>query len=74
MFQPSGAGYFVPTMPQAQAQQRFFTPAQMAQVRASPRWQPPQQVRPQAAQAAAGMTNSSMSYPRFRTQLEKPAS
>lgn len=52
MFQPGGAGYFVPTMPQAQ--QRFFTPAQMAQVRASPRWQPPQQVRPQAGQAGAG--------------------
>jgi polyadenylate-binding protein len=52
MFQPGGAGYFVPTMPQTQ--QRFFTPAQMAQVRASPRWQPPQQVRPQAGQPGAG--------------------
>ena len=51
MYQPGNAGYFVPTMPQAQ--QRYLTPAQMAQVRASPRWQPPQTVRPNAAQAAA---------------------
>jgi len=51
MFQPGGAGYFVPTMPQAQ--QRFFTPAQMAQVRANPRWQPgPNHVRPANAQSA----------------------
>lgn len=52
MFQPGGAGYFVPTMPQAQ--QRFFTPAQMAQVRASPRWQPPQQMPRNAQPNAAG--------------------
>merc|ERR1712168_729630 len=51
MFQPSGAGYFVPTMPQAQ--QRFFTPAQMAQVRANPRWQTPNHVRP--ANAPSGL-------------------
>ena len=51
MFQPSGAGYFVPTM--QQAPQRYFTPAQLAQVRASPRWQTPQSVRP-AAQPAGG--------------------
>lgn len=51
MFQPSGAGYFVPTMPQA-AQQRFFTPAQMAQVRANPRWQTPNHVRPANAPSA----------------------
>ncbi|XP_076042889.1 poly(A) binding protein [Oratosquilla oratoria] len=44
MFQPSGASYFMPTMPQAQ---RFYTPAQMAQLRASTRWpgQPTAQVR-----------------------------
>jgi polyadenylate-binding protein len=52
MFQPGGAGYFVPTLPQAQ--QRFFTPAQMAQVRASPRWQPPQQMPRSAQPATAG--------------------
>lgn len=53
MFQPGGAGYFVPTMPQAQ--RGYFNPAQMAQVRASPRWQPPQQVRP-ATQPGASFT------------------
>ncbi|XP_046545996.1 polyadenylate-binding protein 1-like [Haliotis rubra] len=42
MFQPTGAGYFVPTMPQAH--RGFFAPTQMPQVRASPRWQT--QVRP----------------------------
>jgi len=52
MFQPGSAGYFVPTM--QQAPQRYFTPAQLAQVRASPRWQTPQAVRPTAQQAAAG--------------------
>jgi len=52
MFQPGGAGYFVPTMPQAQ---RFFNPAQMTQVRgASPRWQPPQQMPRNAQPATAG--------------------
>lgn len=41
IFQPGGAGYFVPTVAQAQ---RFFTPTQM---RATPRWgNPGQQVRP----------------------------
>lgn len=38
MFQQSGAGYFVPTMPQA-AQRTFFAPNQMPTMRASPRWQ-----------------------------------
>merc|ERR1711976_503164 len=38
IFQPGGTGYFVPTMPQAQ---RYFTPTQMTQVRATPRWQAP---------------------------------
>ena len=52
MFQPSGAGYFVPTMPQAQ--RGFFNPAQMAQVRPSPRWQTPQQAtRPAVPTGAA---------------------
>ncbi|XP_064596934.1 polyadenylate-binding protein 1-like [Liolophura sinensis] len=43
MFQPSGAGYFVPTMPQT-AQRGFFPPTQIPQVRSSPRWHA--QVRP----------------------------
>jgi len=42
IFQPGGAGYFVPTMPQ----QRYLTPTQFSQVRAStPRWGTHQQVR-----------------------------
>ncbi|KAI0223533.1 Polyadenylate-binding protein 4 [Lamellibrachia satsuma] len=47
IFQPGGAGYFVPTMPQ---QQRYFTP-QMSQV-PRPRWQTPQPVRPAAQHGA----------------------
>lgn len=47
IFQPSGAGYFVPTMPQ----QRYLTPSQFPPVRATPRWAGHQQVR--AAQPAA---------------------
>lgn len=43
MFQPGGAGYFVPTMPQTQ--RGYFPPAQMPQVRPNPRW-PSQQLRP----------------------------
>jgi len=66
MFQPGGAGYFVPTM--QQAPQRYFTPAQLAQVRASPRWQTPAQgVRPAGAQPTAGfqaMPGSQMRQPR----------
>ncbi|XP_048248944.1 polyadenylate-binding protein 4-like [Haliotis rufescens] len=55
MFQPTGAGYFVPTMPQAQ--RGFFAPTQMPQVRASPRWQT--QVRPtQPTAGFQGMPNS----------------
>jgi len=46
MFQPgAGAGYFVPTMPQP-GRPGYF-PTQMAQVRATPRWQPQQTMRPQ---------------------------
>ncbi|XP_050409816.1 polyadenylate-binding protein 1 [Patella vulgata] len=36
MFQPSGAGYFVPQLPQAT--RGFFTPTQMPQVKVIPRW------------------------------------
>ncbi|XP_064596927.1 polyadenylate-binding protein 1A-like isoform X2 [Liolophura sinensis] len=53
MFQPSGAGYFVPTMPQT-AQRGFFPPTQIPQVRSSPRWHA--QVRPTVRPAAAWWT------------------
>lgn len=43
MFQPGGAGYFVPTMPQAQ---RGYFPTQMTQMRATPRWTPQPPLRP----------------------------
>merc|ERR1712012_961430 len=64
MFQPGSAGYFVPTM--QQAPQRYFTPAQLAQVRASPRWQAPQSVRPTGQQAAGfqAMPGGQMRQPR----------
>ena len=54
IFQPGGAGYFVPTMPQAQ---RYFTPGQMGQVRPTPRWQAPQGVR-QPGQPQTGTYNA----------------
>merc|ERR1719209_1253930 len=55
MFQPgAGAGYFVPTMPQP-GRPGYF-PAQMAQVRATPRWQPQQAMRPQGPPPAAAAT------------------
>uniref|UniRef100_A0A4D5R900 Polyadenylate-binding protein n=1 Tax=Scolopendra viridis TaxID=118503 RepID=A0A4D5R900_SCOVI len=62
MFQPSGGGYFVPTMPQTQ---RFYTPAQMAQVRANPRW-PTQPLRPgaQATSAFPGMQTAATPFAR----------
>jgi len=50
MFQTGSAGnYFVPTIPQPQ---RFYNPAQMAQIRSTPRW-PQTQTRP-SAQTATG--------------------
>ncbi|KOB65113.1 PolyA-binding protein [Operophtera brumata] len=60
IFQPGGAGgYFVPTIPPAQ---RFYGPAQMAQIRPSPRWtaQPP--VRPNAQSAASGYPNMQATF------------
>lgn len=68
IFQPGGAGgYFVPTIPPAQ---RFYGPAQMTQIRPSPRWtaQPP--VRPSAQTAASGYPN--MQAP-FRPAPRGPA-
>lgn len=68
IFQPGGAsGYFVPTIPQPQ---RFFGPAQMAQMRPQPRWPAQPQVRPNAAQAASGFPN--MQAP-FRSATRPPA-
>lgn len=67
MFQPSGAGgYFVPTIPQPQ---RFFGPAQMAQMRPQPRWpaQPP--VRPSTQAPASGFPNM---QPPYRTTPRAP--
>ncbi|XP_041361084.1 polyadenylate-binding protein 4-like [Gigantopelta aegis] len=58
MFQPNGAGYFVPTMPRAQ--RGFFAPTQMPQVRPSPRWQT--QVRPN--QTTAGFQTMPISQMR----------
>ncbi|EFX77787.1 polyadenylate binding protein, cytoplasmic 1 [Daphnia pulex] len=43
MFQPGGPGYFMPAPIQPQ---RFYTPAQMAQFRATPRWSAQPQPRP----------------------------
>lgn len=43
IYPPGNAGYFMPTVA---PQQRFFTPTQMAQMRATPRWQNPGPVRP----------------------------
>ena len=53
IFQPGGAGnYFVPTIPQPQ---RFYGPAQMAQIRTTPRWPAqPNQVRPNAQTGSSG--------------------
>lgn len=68
IFQPSGAGgYFVPTIPPTQ---RFYGPAQMTQIRPSPRWtaQPP--VRPSSQSAASGYPN--MQAP-FRPAPRGPA-
>lgn len=51
VFQAGGAGsYFVPTIPQPQ---RFYGPAQMAQIRTTPRW-PTQPVRPNAQTGSSG--------------------
>lgn len=50
----AGAGYFVPTIPPTQ---RFFGPAQMTPMRASPRWQPQPQVRSNAQAAASAYPN-----------------
>lgn len=61
MFQPgAGAGYFVPTMPQP-GRPGYFPP-QMAQVRATPRWQPQQAMRPQGPPNAAAAAAATAAY------------
>lgn len=46
VFQPSGASYFVPTLPQGQ---RFYSPAQIPQMQPRPRWTVPQLRQPTQA-------------------------
>lgn len=69
MYQAGGAGnYFVPTLPQPQ---RFYGPAQMAQMRATPRWAAqPNQVRPNAQTGNSGF--ATMQGP-FRATPRAPA-
>ncbi|XP_014208058.1 polyadenylate-binding protein 4-like [Copidosoma floridanum] len=68
VFQTGGAstGYFVPTLPQPQ---RFYGPAQMAQIRTTPRW-PAQPVRPNAQ---AGNTGFTTMQTQFRTAPRAPS-
>lgn len=50
IFQPGTGGYYLPTLqPQPQ---RFYGPAQMAQMRPQPRWPAQPQVRPSAQTAS----------------------
>lgn len=69
MYQAGGAGsFFVPTLPQPQ---RFYGPAQMAQVRTTPRWAAqPNQVRPNAQAGSTGF--ATMQAP-FRAAPRAPA-
>lgn len=69
MYQAGGAGsFFVPTLPQPQ---RFYGPAQMAQVRTTPRWgTQPNQVRPNAQTGTSGF--ATMQGP-FRAAPRAPA-
>jgi polyadenylate-binding protein len=70
IFQPSNAGsYFVPTLPQPQ---RFYGPAQMTQIRATPRWPAqPNQVRPNAQTGTSGF--ASMQAAPYRGLPRAPA-
>ncbi|XP_063220381.1 polyadenylate-binding protein 1-like [Bacillus rossius redtenbacheri] len=68
IFQPGGAGYFMPTIPQPQ---RFYNPAQMAQMRATPRWTAQPQVRPSAQGGASAFPT--IQAP-FRTAPRAPGS
>lgn len=65
--QTGTSGYFVPTLPQPQ---RFYSHAQVTPIRATPRWQAPPQVRPNAQGATAaypGMQNA------YRAATRAPA-
>lgn len=67
MFQPGGAGgYFVPTIPQPQ---RFFGPAQMAQMRPQPRWPAQPTIRPNAQAPGTGFPAM---QPPYRTAPRAP--
>ncbi|XP_046991675.1 polyadenylate-binding protein 4-like isoform X1 [Schistocerca americana] len=56
IFQPNaGGGYFVPTL--AAQPQRYYTPAQMTPIRATPRWTAQPQVRPNAQGTASTFGN-----------------
>jgi len=67
MFQPGGAGgYFVPTLPQPQ---RFFGPAQMAQMRPQPRWPAQPTIRPNAQAPGTGFPAM---QPPYRTAPRAP--
>lgn len=67
VYQAGGAGsYFVPTIPQPQ---RFYGPAQMAQLRTTPRW-PAQPVRPNAQTGSSGF--AAMQTP-FRAAPRAPS-
>lgn len=65
--QPGSTNFYVPQLPQPQ---RFYGAAQVAQIRATPRW-PQNQVRPgtqAGANAYAGMQNSYRAAPRPANQ------
>lgn len=67
MFQPGGAGgYFVPTLPQPQ---RYFGPAQMAQMRPQPRWPAQPTIRPNAQAPGTGFPAM---QPPYRTPARAP--
>lgn len=67
MFQPGGAGgYFVPTLPQPQ---RYFGPAQMAQMRPQPRWPAQPTIRPNAQAPGTGFPAM---QPPYRTTARAP--
>ena len=63
----SGGSYFIPTLPQPQ---RFYGPAQLTQIRGTPRW-PAQPLRTNAQTGASGF--SSMQQPFRATPRAPPA-
>jgi len=73
LYQPaSGGGYFVPTIPQTA--QRFYGPAQMAQIRTTPRWAAQPGPRPGQAQPQTGFPGMQGGYrPAPRAATAQPA-